>query len=166
MTLPQLLHSTRSYGRANSAFSLKLPALEREFLSCRPKSSRDRSQKDACFGSSPVGAPRKSPFISYSRPAEDWRLRSGSSSTISATTLFFAISIRDRRNCSRSSTRRGARESATTPASLPPPLRHVSRKLGLSIRRSSLSRSHNQQERALCPTQSAPTIRSQPKTQR
>src|SRR5579862_5962752 len=110
MKLPQLLHSTRSYGRANSAFSLKLPGLEREFLSCRPKSSRDRSEKDACFGSSPVGAPRKSPFIWYSRLAEDWLQRSGSSSTISPTTLFSAISARGQRNCLRSSIRRGSRE--------------------------------------------------------
>jgi hypothetical protein len=35
---------------------------------------------------------------------------------------------RGRRNCSRSSTRRGSREYATTPASMPPPLRHLSRK--------------------------------------
>src|ERR1700756_1759390 len=128
MKLTQLFHSIRSYGRANSAFSLKLPALEREFLSCRPKSSRDRSEKDAWFGSSPVGAPRKSPFISYSRPAEDWLQRSGSSSTISQITLFSAISARGQRNCSLSSTRSGSREYATTPASMPPPLRHLSRK--------------------------------------
>src|ERR1700751_4862875 len=118
MKLTQLLHSIRSYGRANSAFSLKLPALEREFLSCRPKSSRDRSEKDAWFGSSPVGAPRKSPFTSYSRPAEDWLQRSGSSSTISQTTLFFAISARGQRNCSRNSTRRGSHQYATSPASM------------------------------------------------
>jgi hypothetical protein len=53
---------------------------------------------------------RELPFILYSRPAEDWLQRSGSSSTISPTTLFFAIAARGRRNCSRSSTRRGSRE--------------------------------------------------------
>jgi hypothetical protein len=58
--------------------------------------------------------------------AEDWLQRSGSSSTISPTTLF--IAARRRRDCSRSSTRRGSRECATTPASMPPPLRHLSRK--------------------------------------
>src|ERR1700751_3141165 len=102
MKLTQLLHSIRSYGRANLAFSLKLPALEREFLSCRPKSSRDRSEKDAWFGSCPVGALRKFPFILYSRPAEDWLQRSGSSSTISPITLL--MTARGRRDCSRSST--------------------------------------------------------------
>ena len=117
MKLPQLLHSTRSYGRANSAFSWKLLVLERGFLSYRLKLPRDRSAKDAWFGYSPVGALRKLPFILCSRPAEDWLQRSGSSSTISPTTLFFAISARGRRNCSRSSTRRGSREYATTPAS-------------------------------------------------
>jgi hypothetical protein len=126
MKLPQLLHSTRSYGRANSAFSWRLLVLERGFLSCRLKSSRDRSAKDAWFGHSPVGALRKLPFILYSRPAEDWLQRSGSSSIMSPTTLFMAA--RGRRDCSRSSTRRGSREHATTPASVPPPLRHLSRK--------------------------------------
>jgi hypothetical protein len=126
MKLPQLSHSTRSYGRANSAFSWKLPVLERGFLSCRPKSSCDRSEKDAWFGYSPVGAPRKSPFILYSRPVEDWLQRPGSSSTISPTTLF--MTARGRRECSPSSTRRGSREYATTPASLSPPLRHLLRK--------------------------------------
>src|ERR1700736_2666234 len=125
MELPQLLHSTRSYGRANSAFSWKLLVLERGFLSYRLKLPCDRSEKDAWFGYSPVGALRKLPFILYSRPAEDWLQRSGSSSTMSPTTLFFAISARGRRNCSRSSTRRGSREYATTPASMPPPLRHL-----------------------------------------
>src|SRR3984893_10206661 len=113
MELPQLLHSTRSYGRANSAFSWKLLALERGFLSYRLKLPRDRSEKDAWFGYSPVGALRKLPFILYSRPAEDWLQRSGSSSTISPTTLFFTIAARDRRNCSRSSARRDSREQAT-----------------------------------------------------
>ena len=127
MKLPQLLHSTRSYGRANSAFSWKLLVRERGLLSCRLKLPRDRSEKDAWFGYSPVGALRKSPFISYSRPAEDWLQRSGSSSTISPTTLLLAISARGRRNCSRRSTRRSWREYATTPASMPPPLRHLSR---------------------------------------
>jgi hypothetical protein len=122
------LHSTRSYGRANSAFSWKLLVLERGFLSYRLKLLYDRSEKDAWFGYSPVGALRKLPFILYSRPAEDWLRRSGSSSTISPTTLFSAITARGRRNCSRSSTRRGSREYATTPASMPPPLRHLSRK--------------------------------------
>ena len=126
MKLPQLSHSTRSYGRANSAFSWKLPVLEREFLSYRLKLLCDRSEKDAWLGYSPVGAPRQSPFISCSRLAEDWLQRSGSSSTISPTTLFMAA--RGRRNCSRSSTRRGSREYATTPASMPPSLRHLSRK--------------------------------------
>src|ERR1700757_1497031 len=102
MKLPQLLHSTRSYGRANSAFSWKLLVLERGFLSYRLKSPCDRSEKDAWFGYSPVGALKKSPFILYSRPAEDWLQRSGSSSTISPTTSFFAISARGRRNYSRS----------------------------------------------------------------
>src|SRR3984893_19297979 len=111
MELPQLLHSTRSYGRANSAFSWKLLALERGFLSYRLKLPRDRSEKDAWFGYSPVGALRRLPFILYSRPAEDWLQRSGSSSTISPTTLFFAISARGRCNCSRSSTRWLARTS-------------------------------------------------------
>jgi hypothetical protein len=120
MKLPQLLHSTRSYGRANSAFSWKLLVLERGFLSYRLKLPCDRSAKDAWFGYSPVGALRKLPFILYSRPAEDWLQRSGSSSTISPTTLFFAIVARGRRDCSRSSTRRGSREYATTPASMPP----------------------------------------------
>src|ERR1700747_3457783 len=91
MKLPQLLHSTRSYGRANSAFSWKLLVLERGFLSYRLKLPCDRSAKDAWFGYSPVGALRKLPFILYSRPAEDWLQRPGSSSTISLTTLFFAI---------------------------------------------------------------------------
>src|SRR6202011_2736605 len=77
MELPQLLHSTRSYGRANSAFSWKLLVLERGFLSYRLRSPCDRSEKDAWFGYSPVGALRKSPFILYSRPAEDWLQRSG-----------------------------------------------------------------------------------------
>src|SRR6266446_2662762 len=126
MKLPQLLHSTRSYGRANSAFSWKLLVLERGFLSYRLKLPCDRSAKDAWFGYSPVGALRKLPFILCSRPAEDWLQRSGSSSTISPTTLFMAA--RGRRECSRSSTRRGSREYATTPASMPPPLRHLSRK--------------------------------------
>src|SRR6202162_6433304 len=110
MKLPQLLHSPRSYGRANSAFSWKLLVPERGFLSYRLKLSCDRSAKDAWFGYFPVGALRKLPFILYSRPAEDWLQRSGSSSTISPTTLFFAISARGRRNCSRSSTRRSSRE--------------------------------------------------------
>src|SRR5229473_2621313 len=94
MKLPQLLHSTRSYGRANSAFSWKLLVREREFLSYRRKLPWDRLEKDAWFGYSPVGALRKSPFILYSRPVEDWLQRSGSSSTISPTTLFSAISAR------------------------------------------------------------------------
>src|ERR1700752_1076552 len=110
----QLSRSTRSFGRANSAFSWKLLVLEREFLSYRRKSLHGRSEKDAWFGSSPVGAPRKSPFTSYSRPAEDWLQRSGSSSTISQTTLFFAISARGQRNCSRNSTRRGSHQYATS----------------------------------------------------
>src|SRR6516162_11834720 len=105
MKLPQLLHSTRSYGRANSAFSWKLLVLEPGFLSYRLKLPCDRSAKDAWFGYSPVGALRKSPFILCSRPAEDWLQRSGSSSTILPTTLFFEISARGRRNYSRSSTR-------------------------------------------------------------
>src|SRR5439155_21257896 len=67
-------------------------------------------EKDAWFEYSPAGALRKLPFILYSRPAEDWLQRSGSSSTISPTTLFFAISARGRHNYSRSSTRRGSRE--------------------------------------------------------
>ena len=139
MKLPQLLHSTRSYGRANSAFSWKLLVLERGFLSYRLKLPYDRSEKDAWFGYSPVGALRKLPFILYSRPAEDWLQRSGSSSTISPTTLFLAISARGRRSCSRSSTRRGSREYATTPASMPPPLRHLSpRYSGGSARHSNL----------------------------
>src|SRR6266852_9541352 len=102
MKLPQLLHSTRSYGRANSAFSWKLLVLERGFLSYRLKLPCDRLEKDAWFGYSPAGALRKLPFILYSRPAEDWLQRSGSSSTISPTTLFFAISARGRHNYSRS----------------------------------------------------------------
>src|SRR4051794_16958601 len=118
MKLPLLLHSTRSYGRASSAFSWKLLVLERGFLSYRLKLPCDRSEKDAWFGYSPVGALRKLPFILYSRPAEDWLQRSGSSSTISPTTLFFAISARCRCNCLRSSTRRGSREYATTAASM------------------------------------------------
>src|SRR5579864_2592471 len=113
MRSPKLLHSTRSYGRANSAFSWKRRVPERGFLSCRLKLSPERSEKDAWFGYSPVGALRKLPFILYSRPAEDWLQRSGYSSTISPTTLFFAISARGRRNCSRSSTRRGSREYGT-----------------------------------------------------
>src|SRR5580704_62421 len=125
MKLPQLLHLTRSFGQANSAFSWKLLVRERGFLSYRLKLSCDQSEKDAWFAYSPVGALRKSPFILYSRPAEDWLQRSGSSSTISPTTLFFAISARGRRNRSRSSTRRRSREYATTPASIPPPLRHL-----------------------------------------
>src|SRR6202040_4065749 len=107
MKLPQLLHSTRSYGRANSAFSWKLPVLERGFLSYRLKLSGDRSEKDAWFADSPVGALRKLPFILYSRPAEDWLQGPGASSTTSPPTWFFAISARGRRNCSRGSTRRG-----------------------------------------------------------
>src|SRR6202035_762062 len=135
MMLPQLLHSTQFFGRANSAFSWKLPVLERGFLSYRLKLPCDRSEKDAWFAYSPVGALRKLPFILYSRPAEDWLQRSGSSSTISPTTLFFTIAARDRRNCSRSSTRGGSREYATTPTSMPPPLRHVSpRYSGGSVR--------------------------------
>src|ERR1700738_1074957 len=110
MKLPQLLHSTRSYGRCNSAFSWKLPVLERGFLSYRLKSPCDRLEKDAWFGYSPVGALRKAPFILSSPPAEDWLPRSGSSSTISPPTWFFAISARGRRNCSRSATRRGSCE--------------------------------------------------------
>src|SRR6266436_4035051 len=110
MKLPQLLHSTRSYGRVNSAFSWKLLVLERGSLSYRLKLPCDRSEKDAWFEYSPAGALRKLPFILYSRPAEDWLQRSGSSSTISPTTLFFAISARGRHNYSRSSTRRGSRE--------------------------------------------------------
>jgi len=77
MKLPQLLHSTRSYGRANSAFSWKLLVLERGFLSYRLKLPCDRLEKDAWFGYSPAGALRKLPFILYSRPAEDWLQRSG-----------------------------------------------------------------------------------------
>ena len=110
MKLPQLLHSTRSYGRANSAFSWKLLVLERGFLSCRLKLSCERSEKDAWFGYFPVGALRKLPFILYSRLAEDWLQRSGSSLTISPTILFFAISARGRPNSSPSSTRRSTRE--------------------------------------------------------
>src|SRR6478672_8489971 len=106
----RLLHSTRSYGRANSAFWWKLLVLERGFLSYRLKLPHDRSKKDAWFGYSPAGALRKLPCILYSRPAEDWLRRSGSSSTISPTTLFFVISARGRHNYSRSSTRRGSRE--------------------------------------------------------
>lgn len=126
MKLPQLLHSTRSYGRANSAFSWKLLVLERGFLSYRLKLPCDRSAKDAWFGYSPVGALRKLPFILCSRPAEDWLQRSGSSSTISPTILFFAMSAKVRHSCSRSSTRCGSRECGTTPASVPPPLRRLS----------------------------------------
>src|SRR5438132_13462893 len=91
MKLPQLLHSTRSYGRASSAFSWKLLELERGFPSYRLKLPCDRLEKDAWFGYSPVGVLRKLPFILYSRPAEDWLQRSGSSSTISRTTLFSVI---------------------------------------------------------------------------
>src|SRR6201984_3861253 len=94
MKLPQLLLSTRSYGRVNSAFSWKLLWLERELLSYRLKLPCDRSEKDAWFGYSPAGALRKLPFILYSRPAEDWLQRSGSFSAISPTTLFSAISAR------------------------------------------------------------------------
>src|ERR1700739_2384747 len=101
MKLPQLLHSTRSYGRVNSAFSWKRLLLEREFLSYRLKLPCDRSEKDAWFGYSPVGALRKLPFILYSRPAEDWLQPSGSSSTISPITLL--MTARGRRHCSRSS---------------------------------------------------------------
>src|SRR5258706_1628416 len=95
-----------------SEFSILVEAacLERGFLSYRLKLPCDRSEKDAWFGYSPVGALRKLPCILYSRPAEDWLQRSGSSSTISPTTLFFAISARGRHNYSRSSPRRGARE--------------------------------------------------------
>src|SRR3979411_2638842 len=128
MKLPQLLHSTRSYGRANSAFSWKLLVLERGFLSYRLKLPSDRSGKDAWSGYSPAGALRKLPFILYSRPAEDWLQRSGASSTISPIPLFLAIAASGRRICSRSSTRRGSREYATTPASMPLPLRHLLRK--------------------------------------
>src|ERR1700719_1916732 len=71
MKLPQLLHSTRFYGRANSAFSWKLLVLERGFLSYRLKLPCDRSEKDAWFGYSPVGALRKLPFILYS--PEKWK---------------------------------------------------------------------------------------------
>src|ERR1700739_1470096 len=113
MKLPQLLHSTRSYGRVNSAFSCKLLVLERGFLSYRLKLPCDRSEKDAWFGYSPAGPLRKLPFILYSRPAEDWLQPSGASSTISPIPLFFAISARGRRNCSPSPTRRGSREYAT-----------------------------------------------------
>src|ERR1700752_3946688 len=101
MKLPQLLHSTRSYGRVNSAFLWKLLVLERGLLSYRLKLSCDQSEKDAWFAYSPIGALRKLPFILYSQPAEDWLQRSGSSSTISSTTLFFAILARGRGNCSR-----------------------------------------------------------------
>src|ERR1700746_2773985 len=90
MKLPQLLHSTRSYGRANSAFSWKLLVRERGFLSYRLKLPCGRSEKDALFGYSLIGALRKLLFILYSRPAEDWLQRSGSSSTISPTTLLMA----------------------------------------------------------------------------
>src|SRR5579863_6967357 len=128
MKLPRLSPSTRSYGQANLAFSWKLLVPERGFLSCRLKSSCDRSAKDAWFGYSPVGPLRKLPFILYSRPAEDWLQRSGSLSTISPTTLFFAISARGQSNCSRNSTLRGSREYATTPASLPASLRYLSRR--------------------------------------
>src|SRR6201988_3543267 len=117
MKLPQLLHSTRSYGRANSAFSWKPLVLERGFLSYQLKLPCDRSAKDAWFGYSPVGALRKSPFILYSRPDEDWLQRSRSSSTISPITLL--MTARGRRDCSRSSTRHGSREYATAPASMP-----------------------------------------------
>src|ERR1700751_3427497 len=110
MKLPQLLHSTRSYGRVNSAFSWKLLVLERGFLCYRLKLRCDRSAKGAWFGYSPVGALRKLPFILYSRPAEDWLQRPGALSTISLTTLFFAIAARGRPNCSRSATGRGRRE--------------------------------------------------------
>ena len=119
MKLPQLLHSTRSCGRANSAFSWKLPVLERGFLSYRLKSSCDRSERDAWFGYSLAGVLKKLLFILYSRPAEDWLRRSGSSSTILPTTLFFAIAASGRRNCRRSPTHRGSREYATTPVSMP-----------------------------------------------
>src|SRR5882762_2453206 len=139
MMLPQLLHSTRSYGRANSAFSWKPLVLERGFLSYRLKLPCDRSEKDAWFGYSPVGALRKLPFILYSRPAEDWLQRSGSSSTISPTTLLLAIAARGRRNCSRSSTRCGSREYATTPSSMPPPLRHLLRSPGTAADRLAIS---------------------------
>jgi len=50
MKLPQLLPSTRSYGRANSAFSWKLLVLEPGFLSYRLKLPYDRSEKGAWFG--------------------------------------------------------------------------------------------------------------------
>src|SRR6516162_102046 len=50
MKLPQLLHSSRSYGRANSAFWWKLLVLERGFPSYRLKLPCDRSEKDAWFG--------------------------------------------------------------------------------------------------------------------
>src|SRR5207245_2281287 len=82
----------------NLAFSWKLLVLERGSLSYRLKLPCDRSEKDAWFEYSPAGALRKLPFILYSRPAEDWLQRSGSSSTISPTTLFFAISARGRHN--------------------------------------------------------------------
>src|SRR6516164_5222149 len=81
--------------------------LERGFLSYRLKLPCDRSAKDAWFGYSPVGALRKLPFILCSRPAEDWLQRSGSSLTVSPTTLFMAA--RGRRDCSCTSTRRGSR---------------------------------------------------------
>jgi hypothetical protein len=134
MKLPRLLHSTRSFGRTNSTFLWKLLVLERGLLSYRLKLSCDRSERDAWFGYSPVGALRKSLFILYSRPAEDWLQRSGSSSTTSPITLFFAISARGQRNCSRSSTRLGLREyggsrregviaqaTGVTPLSIPQP---------------------------------------------
>src|ERR1700758_2938412 len=100
MKLPQLLHSTRSYGRANSAFSWKLLVLERGFLSYRLKSSYDRLEKDVWFGYFPVGALRKLPFILYSRPAEDWLQRSGALSIISPATVLTAP--RGRRDASHS----------------------------------------------------------------
>ena len=164
MKLPQLLHSTRSYERANSAFSWKLLVLERGFLSYRLKLPCDRSAKDAWFGYSPVGALRKLPFILCSRPAEDWLQRSGSSSTISPTTLFMAA--RGRRECSGSSTRRGSREYATTPASMPPPLRHLSRKprcSGGSARHSNLGFRRSTRVPA---TASAHLTRSRPRQRR
>src|SRR5947208_9056023 len=92
MKLPQLLHSTRSYGRVNSAFSWKLLVLERGFLSYRLKLPCDRSEKDAWFEYSPAGALRKLPSILFYHPPGNGSSRPGSQSTIRRTTWFFAFS--------------------------------------------------------------------------
>src|SRR6476646_7934305 len=96
MKLPQLLHSTRSYGRANSAFSWKLLVLERGFLSYRLKLPCDRSKKDAWFGYSPVGALRKLPFGRF-------RDRAAAENPLCSTTA--AKNRRSLRSCKRSSSR-------------------------------------------------------------